>query len=230
MRRIVVIIGFAVALSASVGLAGSAAAQTGDAAGFCAARLEANGAEGKAANLAVMAKLVNAAPASVAQPMTALRDAYKKKGDKVFETDSGLALLSQLDAWVYDNCPGTQVPVTATDYQFSGVPASLPAGVAKFKLTNSAPKENHEMVLFKLNDKGVATDPEKIIAMSQGKAQKLIDHSTQAFMFAAPGTSGYSPIELTPGKYLYACFVAQAGKKHGEMHAKLGMYGTFAVS
>ena len=48
-------------------------------------------------------------------------------------------------------------------------------------------------------------------------------------MYAPAGQTSYSPAELTPGKYLYACFLSQGGKKKGEMHAELGMYGTFTV-
>ncbi len=63
MRRILSLL-VAAGLAVSVlALAGPAGAQTGDlAAAFCAARLEGNNAEGKAANLAVMNKVLAAAP------------------------------------------------------------------------------------------------------------------------------------------------------------------------
>lgn len=232
MRRVAVLIASCcMAMGVLGGLAVAAGAPTGDVAAFCAARIEANNARGKVASLSVIEKMVTAAPAAVAQPITSLRDGFKKKGEKLFNSEAGLALLGQIDSWVYDNCPGTRVPAIAIDYEYQGVPTSMPAGIAKFKFTNNAPKENHELIIFKLNDKGADVDPEKFVGMPQGKAQKLVDPSTQAFMFAPPGQSGYSPLNLTPGKYVYACFLPQNGnEKNGEMHAKLGMYGSFTVS
>jgi hypothetical protein len=210
-------------------LAGPAGAQTGDLAAFCAARQEANSAQTKAENAAVIEKVYNAAPAAAVPAITAIRDGFAAKGQKFFDSEAGTTALAQLDSFVYDNCPGTQVPVTAIDYEFSGMPATLSAGATKFKLTNNAPKESHELVVVKLNAAGEKVDPAKIVKLPQGKAQKLIEGQGAAFMFAPPGQSGYSPSELTPGKYLYACFLPQGGKKKGKSHASLGMYGTFTV-
>ena len=50
------------------------------------------------------------------------------------------------------------------------------------------------------------------------------------FAEAKPGASGYFPINLTPGKYIYACFFPQGGKKDGKPHFLLGMEGSFTVS
>ncbi len=47
---------------------------------------------------------------------------------------------------------------------------------------------------------------------------------------AKPGDSGYFPMNLTPGKYIYACFLPEGGKKNGKPHYKLGMEGSFTVS
>jgi hypothetical protein len=229
MRRILSLIvatGLAVSL---VALAGPAGAQTGDLAAFCAAREEANSAQTKAENTAVIQKVYDAAPAAAIPAITLIRDGFAKKGQKFFNSPEGGAALQQLDSFVFANCPGTQVSATAIDYEFQGIPSTLPAGPAQFKLTNNAPKENHELVIFKLNAEGEKVDPGKFVAMPQGKAQKLVDGNGAAFMFAPAGQSGYSPADLTPGKYVYACFLSQGGKKTGEMHAKLGMYGTFTV-
>jgi hypothetical protein len=213
-------------------LAGSAGAQTGagDLAAFCASRIEANSTEGKAASLAVMDKMVTAAPATVVQQMTGLRDAYKKKGDKLFDSEAGLELLVPLDAWVYDNCPGTSVPVTAIDYEYQGVPASLKAGVTKFKMTNAAPKEAHMMAIVKLTPAAQGQDVSKLLALPEKKSRKYFDESSSAFMEAGPGQVGYAPINLQPGTYAYVCFLPVGGKDSGAPHMTKGMYGSFTVS
>jgi hypothetical protein len=231
VRRLVL---FVTAAGVAVGLLGAvpapAGAQTGDVTALCAARIEANNAQGKAANLAAITKMLAAAPESLVGIVTQIRDAYKQQGDKFFNTEQGLQLVSQVDTYTYDNCPGTQVPVTAIDYQFQGMPTTLPAGATKFKLTNTAPKEDHELIVFKLTPQGEAKSPDAILALPQKKARQYVDQSVSTFMFAPPGQSGYGLVDLQPGKYLYACFLPQGGKKKGTPHFKLGMEGTFTVS
>jgi len=230
VRRILSLIvagGLAVSLLA---LASPAGAQTGDVAAACAGRIEGNTAEGKAANLAIMNQVLDDAPASLLPAITALRDAYAKKGDKLFNSDKGLALLNDVDTWMYENCPGTQLPVTAIDYEFEGVPASLPAGTVKVQLTNDAPKEMHEMGIFKLTDKGAAMDPEELLALPEKKLEGLVDFSSPIFTFAPPGTTAYGIGTVTAGDYLYACFLPTGGKKNGKPHFTQGMYGSLTVA
>ena len=231
MRRVLhLVIGAALA-AGLVGVATApAGAQTGDLAAFCAARIEGNDAQGKAANLAVMNKLVGVAPAAAVSQITAIRDGYQKQGDKLFDTPKGLQLLATLDGWVYDNCPGTKVPVTAIDYQYQGVPATIKAGVANFKLTNAAPKEDHMMAVFKLKPAAAGRDVGDLLALGQKKQDQYFDESGGAFRFAPAGQVGYSPASLTPGTYMYACFLPVGGKKNGAPHFTEGMYGTFTVS
>ena len=114
-------------------LAGSAGAQSasGDPATFCADRIEANSAEGKAANLAIIDKMVTVAPPAVVQPMTSLRDAYKKKGEKLFNSGAGFALLSPVDAWVYDK-DGVHAVANKAMKTAYGLPESGPGPGVQF--------------------------------------------------------------------------------------------------
>ena len=178
-----------------------------------------------------MNKALAAAPAAVLPQITALRDAYQKKGDKLFNSGAGLQLISALDSWVYDNCPGSQVAVTATDYAYQGVPATLPAGPANFKMTNAAPKEDHMMAILKLTPAGEGRELSKILAMPEKKQDKYFEPDDQgAFMFAPAGQVGYVPINLESGTYAYVCFLPVGGKNSGAPHFTEGMYGSFTVS
>ncbi len=231
MRRVLhVVIGAALG-AGLVGVAPVAAgAQAGDPAAFCAARIEANTVEGKAANMALMNKMVGVAPAGAVASMTALRDAYQKKGEKLFNGPEGFALLTPVDAWIYDNCPGTQVPVTAIDYEYQGMPATLKSGVNKFKLTNTAPKEDHMIAITKLTPAAQGKDVEEILALPEKKQGKYVDEADGAFAFAAAGQTGYAPATLSPGTYMYVCFIPVGGKRNGAPHFAEGMYGSFTVS
>ena len=196
MRRFVPLLFVSGLVAGAVaGLGGPALAQTGtgDLAAFCAARIEANAAETKADNVAVLTKMVAAVPAAVSTPMADLLALVKKKGGRAFESKEGMALLATLEPYIYDNCPGKQLPVTAIDYEYQGIPATLPAGVTKIKMTNAAPVEDHMMAMVKLTAAGEAMELDKILALPEKKQGKYFDFSSAAFMEAKPGAVGYAP-------------------------------------
>jgi hypothetical protein len=233
LRRIVqLLVVAALAAGSTVAVAGVGHAQTGtgDLAAFCAARLEANAAETKAENVAVLTKLAAAAPPAVSTPMNELLALIKDKGQKGFESKQGTALLAQLEPYIYDNCPGRQVPISAIDYEYQSLPASLPAGVTKFKMTNAAPKEGHMIAIVKVAPGNESTPVADILELPEKKQGKVLDFSQAGFAEAEPGASGYFPMNLTPGKYIYACFFPEGGKKNGKPHFLLGMEGEFTVS
>jgi hypothetical protein len=195
---------------------------------FCTAYGDARQLEGKKEILAALESLYATAPASAKPGLAAIRNGLTKRGTKYLESASGQSAVSEVDALVYQFCPGTQVPVTAIDYQFEGMPATLPAGEAKFKFTNNAPKEPHELLVVKMTAEGAAMDPAELVALPQKKAEKLLDFSSVTGTFAMPGDTSYAFISLSSGEYMYACFVPVKGK--GKPHAMEGMYGTFTVS
>jgi uncharacterized cupredoxin-like copper-binding protein len=213
-----------------IGLSSPVSAQTGNLNNFCAARLDIDGAEGRKENLTALNQLVAAAPAVVSQPMAALRDLYQKKSDDAFESRKGFALVTQLDTYIYENCPGQKVATTAIDYEYQGMPSTLAAGRTYLKLTNNAPKENHEMGIVKLLPAAEGKDVEELLAMPEKKLGKYVDFKNATGMFAPPGASGFAVTNLTPGTYLYACFLPVGGKESGKPHFTQGMYGTFTVA
>ena len=230
MRRIVSLIAAGGLAASVVAFAGPAGAQTGDIVAMCQARVDSNQAETKAENLETIERALAAAPAEGLPLITAVRDGFKKKGNKYFESAAGGREIAALDEYLYDNCPGAEVPVAAIDYEFQDVPETLAAGATKIQLTNDAPKEFHEMAMFRLTDEGAAMDPADLLALPEKKAEKLVDFSSSVFMFAAPGQTGYGFASLEPGDYVYACFVPTGGKKAGKPHFTQGMYGTLTVS
>jgi hypothetical protein len=219
-----------VASAAVLALPGTAGAQTPDSGAFCAARAQlgpSSSPEQLKTGLAVIAQ--NAGGAAVA-PATALAALYAKKGEKTFETEKAFGYISAIDQYVFETCPGTSVSTTAVDYGFEGIPASLPAGTAKIKFANGAPKEQHEIAIVRLLPGNEDMDPVKLFEMSDKKAAKYADLDTATFAFARPGETTYTVTELEPGTYVYGCFIPVGGKKHGAPHYMKGMYGTFTVS
>jgi hypothetical protein len=215
---------------ALLGVGVPASAQTPNLAAFCAARVQIEDAQNKKATVALLDTMVPVAPTAVSAQMTELRDLYKKKGDKIFETEKGSALVTTLDGFVFDNCPGRAVAFTAIDYEYQGIPATLPAGLTKFKMTNAAPKEEHEIGIVKVKPAGLGMDPKAILSAKEKKQAKLVDFDSGTGAFAPPGNVAYGVAQLDPGTYVYACFIPVGGKKNGAPHFTEGMYGTFTVT
>jgi hypothetical protein len=209
-------------------LASAQTGGTGDVTKFCASRVAFDQAARKADAVAVLNDLVASAPPAVAGPATQIRKAFKKHGFRALDKVGGQ--IAEADGWIFANCPGNAVSVTAADYTFSGMPATLPAGLTKLKLVNSAPKEFHEVGIAPLTEAGAAMDVEDLLATPERKQAKLIDFSRTTGAYAEPGGVGYTITNLQPGKYVYVCYVPVEGTNSGAPHYTKGMYGTFTVS
>src|SRR5262249_32967941 len=96
---------------------------------------------------------VSVAPDDLAANVTGLKDVLSKAaqtgddptGDPAFGQNIG-----PIDQFVLDKCGFEKVEVSAKEYKFSGLPATVPSGRVAFAFTNDG-TEKHEMVLFKRN-------------------------------------------------------------------------------
>jgi hypothetical protein len=240
MRRLLastLVAGLAAAgvLVAGVGTAG---AQTGDVPAFCQARLDVERAIGqlfageKAAEGALQTALTNlqaAAPPAVSDAVRTVLEAVARRGpEKAFNRPEVAAAGAAVDRFVAESCGFQTVAVTGLDYEFTGIPTTLPAGPTVFAFTNTAPGEEHEMVLIRRNP-GTTEPATKLLALSQKKLVKKVEFVTGAGPVGRDETA-YALAELEPGRYVVACFVPQAGKKNGKPHFKLGMVSEFTVA
>src|SRR3954452_14805657 len=100
---------------------------------------------------------------------------------------------------------GPQITVTAVDYQFTGMPTSVPVGTT-LTLQNSG-TEVHEMVIIMKNP-GVTQSWDELLQMSGTDASQYI--TIQGGAIAAPGTAGDVPLQVTQeGDYVMLCFIPQ---------------------
>ena len=112
------------------------------------------------------------------------------------------------------------------DYEFDGLPDTVPAGITAFALTNDAPKEEYEIVIFRVND-GVNLSAKKLLSLPEKKVQQKVTFAGAAF--AAPGETQTSVADLEPGRYVASCFLPVGGKKKGAPHFTKGMFTEFEV-
>jgi uncharacterized cupredoxin-like copper-binding protein len=118
---------------------------------------------------------------------------------------------------------GAQViEVSAVDFGFDGIPATVPAGPTSFRLTNEG-EAAHEMFMVRLAD---GVDLDELLASEEEPSPEEAEEIGGTF--APPGESAYLNVEeLEPGTYAVVCFIPGP---EGKSHHELGMKTTFTVS
>jgi hypothetical protein len=119
------------------------------------------------------------------------------------------------------------VAVTAANYTFAGVPASIDAGTTTITLKNAGP-EPHQAQLLKLND-GVT---DKQLIASGKKDANALDLLKLASYAGGPngidtGETQVTSLDVQPGTYAFVCLIPDA---KGNLHLGLGMAKTFEVT
>jgi hypothetical protein len=122
--------------------------------------------------------------------------------------------------------------ITARDYSYSGVPATIQAGIVSIKFVNSGTVD-HEMSFIKVTDN---SDPQ---AVFKGLASVLNGGPFPATFLAANGVpdtpagkTSNTQFNLTPGQYVALCTdTSVAGSKaSGKPHFDRGMYKAVTVT
>ncbi len=97
-------------------------------------------------------------------------------------------------------------------------------------LSNEADTEFHEIGLVKLKD-GVDVPLDELFSMPEEESEKLIESFSAAY--AAAGTVSGTTVDLTPGRWVYACFIPVGTTADtegtGPPHFMEGMSGEFTV-
>jgi plastocyanin len=121
---------------------------------------------------------------------------------------------------------GGQIAVTAQEFEFSGIPDTVPAGETTFNFTNAG-KQPHEFFILKLTED--APPLEKLLEMGEKEGDAFVEDDDIGQAFAKPGKTeeGAFTADLAAGTYAYVCFVQDPKSK--TPHAFLGMNGTFTV-
>lgn len=136
-------------------------------------------------------------------------DTMVTEGTAMFESDSGEpgpAFAEASDTtyrWMGENCGYGAVDVTAKEYKYEGMPTDVSAGKSVVNLTNAG-TEMHEMVFVRVND-DVTGSTDELLAMPEDEVMKKIE--IKGTVFAPPGTTAHSTVDLSSGRYLIACFI-----------------------
>jgi len=176
---------------------------------------------------------IAAAPDDVEQTMTDLKtEAQPQLEDPDSDaSDTTLQLYSDAISWAGENCDVETLDVTATEFEYDGVPAELTTGYHVVDFTNEG-EEQHEMFTFMIND-GVTESLDEIFALPEEEIFSKITPVNA--VFATPGTSEMGSWNLaSPGSYAAICFipVGSVGDAEGDgpPHFVEGMIHEFTVT
>ena len=177
---------------------------------------------------------IDAAPDDIVDTITELKagvQAQLENPESEGSNDDTLALYSESIAWVGDNCDVETIDVTATDYEYDGIPTELPVGYTVTNFTNEG-QEQHEMFAFKIND-GVTESLDELFELPEEEVFGKITPVNATF--ASPGDSDVGSWNLeTPGNYAVVCFipVGSVGETEGDgpPHFTEGMVQEFTVT
>ncbi len=125
--------------------------------------------------------------------------------EEAFESPAVSDAEAKTHAFDLANCGWNGVDVTATDYAYAGLPATLEAGRTSIDLTNNG-QELHEIVFLGKNP-GVTETFDQILALPEEEAMTKVRPAS--FTFAAQGDTEYTVLDLPAGSYLAVCFIPQ---------------------
>ena len=250
MRKLGVLVALTTA-SAVVGIAPAAAQTTPDTTAFCDAanrtdkafaKLESGGKPKQKdiqALQSALGEVESTVPPEIASQVQAVVAATRTavesgKGDPSQEDPNFEQNFNALQQYRYNSCGYQQLDVTGIEYEFQGLPKTVPAGNVAIRFTDNG-AELHELEIFRVKSKDSV---KKIVGLSEKEQRKKIDES--GITFASPGGTSYTIADLSkPGRYGVVCHLPvgstseqaaqQAEKKHAKSHAQEGMYATITV-
>lgn len=180
-----------------------------------------------------LAAVDDSAPEEIADDVATLtgqiRQSLETGDDTLFEQPAYTEADNAIDEYMLAECGFEQIEATGVNYEYEGIPDTVPAGVVAITFTNEG-DELHEIGLARVNDE-VTTPVEELLALPEEQLLSMIEFKGAAF--AAPDESDTTFMRLEAGRYGAACFIPQ-GTKHdtegsGPPHFTLGMFAEFTV-
>ena len=139
-------------------------------------------------------------------------DALGEGDVEPFNADDTSTTYFSMVSEALDGCVDEIIEVTGVDYAFTGVPETVPSGPIGMRFTNGTDAdEQHELIIFKKAD-GDTRSAEEILndpaAQEQGPGQFA------GAVFATPGTTAGTFLDLAPGDYIAVCFIPVGSGEH----------------
>lgn len=139
-----------------------------------------------------------------------------------------------IDQYRYNSCGYQQLQATGIEYEFQGLPKTVPSGKVAIQFTDNG-AEIHELEVLRVKGKDSA---KKLAGLSEKELSKKAEEVGSTF--AMQGQTGYAFADMSkPGRYAVLCHLPvgstsgqaaeEAFKKHAKTHAQRGMYADITV-
>lgn len=181
------------------------------------------------------------APEEIADSLTVMTDAVRSVLESngtdfsAMEAPEFAEAQSEVDPYVFESCAfDTALEVTGADYEFAGIPETVPSGRVAILFTNEG-AEAHEIVVMRKGD-GVTEDFDALLQLPEEQAMEKVMPVGGAFA-PSTGASGLLVGDFEPGEYLAICFIPTGTviadgamtEGEGEPHFMHGMRQEFTV-
>jgi hypothetical protein len=127
----------------------------------------------------------------------------------------------------------TSLTITAEDYKYIGVPATIPAGIVNVTFVNKGTID-HEMAFLKVtNNADTQTAFTALAGVFQGKPFPASFLALNGVHDTDPGKTTVTQFNLTPGQYIALCGdsgVVGSNTQNGPPHFTRGMYERVTVT
>jgi hypothetical protein len=142
--------------------------------------------------------------------------------------------LAVIDQYRYNSCGYQQLQATGIEYEFQGLPKTVPAGKVAIQFTDTG-SEIHELEVLRIKGKDSA---KKLTGLSEKELGKKAEEVGSTF--AMQGQTGYAFADMSKtGRYAVLCHLPvgstspqaaeEAFKEHAKTHAQRGMYAEITV-
>ena len=121
--------------------------------------------------------------------------------------------------------PATDGQIITDDFKYT-IPPTF-NGKGTFEVFNAA-EQPHEMTVYKVAEGKTLADVQAFFTSTEPPTAPPPITGAGGSAAASPGTSIIVPLDLDPGNYVMACFIAD--KESGQPHIALGMIQPFTVS
>jgi hypothetical protein len=248
MRKIGVLVALPL-VGALLGVAPAAAQPTPEATAFCDAALKADRAVAKVASggtpkqedvqaaETALGQVETTAPPEIVTQVQAVVAATRtgiQSGQDPREADPSFEQnFNAMEEYRYNSCGYTQLEVTGVEYEFQGLPKTMPAGTVAIRFTDTG-AEIHELAIYRMKTRDSL---KKVIGLSEKEQSKKLQEVGGTF--AMQNQTTFSFAELTkPGRYAVICHLpvgstsieaAEGAGRNAKSHADEGMYATITV-
>jgi len=134
-----------------------------------------------------------------------------------------------IDEYMLAECGYEQLEATGVDYEYEGIPETVPAGVVAVTFTNAG-TETHELGIVRIND-DVTQPVEELLTLPEEEVFSKVTFT--GISFAEPGETDTTFLRMEKGRYGAACFIPQGSLAEvqgaGPPHFTLGMFTEFAA-